>query len=80
MSSPSATAIFVGGASLLHLLPKFNVTITFAILETEFGPGTLLYFITDSISAEHCFYKIVRESVREFIVKRNTMNFSRSSM
>ena len=29
-----------------------------------------------SISAEHCFYKIVRE----FIVKQNTKNFFRSSM
>ena len=36
MSSPSATAIFVGGASLLHLRPKFSVTIT------EFGNSALV--------------------------------------
>ena len=38
MSSPSAMAIFVGGASLLHLQPKYRVNcITFTIMGTEFG-------------------------------------------
>ena len=41
MSSPSATAIFVGGASLLHLRPNFSVTITFTIIGTEFGYNSL---------------------------------------
>ena len=43
MSSPSATAIFVSGASLLHLQPKFSVTITFTIMRTEFGNSAELY-------------------------------------
>ena len=42
MSSPSATAIFVGGASLLHLQTKFSVTITFTIMGTEFGNSASL--------------------------------------
>ena len=42
MSSPSATAIFVGGASLLHLRPKFSITITFTKMETEFGNSAIL--------------------------------------
>ena len=49
MSSPSAMAIFVGGASLLHLRPKFSVTITFTIMGIEFGNSaiqTLCYFDT----------------------------------
>ena len=36
MSSPTATAIFVGCASLLHLPPKFSVTVKFTITGTEF--------------------------------------------
>ena len=47
MCSPSATAIFVGSARLLHLPPKFSVTFTFTITGMEFGLGncTILYFI-----------------------------------
>ena len=37
MSSPRATAIIVGCTSLLHLLPKFSVTVTFTITGTKFG-------------------------------------------
>ena len=37
MSSPSATAIFVGGASLLHLRPKFSVTGTIYVQDFLFG-------------------------------------------
>ena len=45
MCSPSASAIFVGGASLLHHLPpKFSVTFTFTITGTEFG-NCATYFI-----------------------------------
>ena len=40
---PSATAIFVGGASLLHLRLKFSVTITFTIMETEFGNSAYVF-------------------------------------
>ena len=43
--APCATAIFVGGASLLHLLSKFSVTITFTIIETEFGNSAIILLI-----------------------------------
>ena len=42
LCSPSATAIFVGGASLLHLPPKFSVTFTFTITGTEFGNSDII--------------------------------------
>ena len=42
MSGPSATAIFVGGASLLPLRLKFSVTVTFTIMGTEFGNSAFL--------------------------------------
>ena len=43
MCNPSATAIFVGGASLLHLPPKFCVTFTFTTTGTEFGNSAVVF-------------------------------------
>ena len=42
MASPTATAIFVGCASLLHLPPKCSVTVKFTITGMEFGNCTIL--------------------------------------
>ena len=49
MSSPSATAIFVGGASLLQLWPKFCVTIMFTIMGTEFGNSAIRSHLSQTI-------------------------------
>ena len=37
-----ATAIFVGGASLLHLPPKFSVTFMFTLTGTVLGNSALV--------------------------------------
>ena len=43
MWSPIGTAIFVGGASLLHLRPKFSVTGTIYVQDYQFGNLALLF-------------------------------------
>ena len=54
MCSPSATALFVGSASLLHLPPKFSVTFTFTITGTEFGNSAyIMQHLTILISKLH---------------------------
>ena len=57
MSSPSATGIFVGGARLLHLLPKFSVTIMFTIMGTAFGNSATVVVIYTPIFSFYSKHK-----------------------